>query len=121
MRLVDTNAAIAMRSLIAGRVVTTPKSSIATRYYLVSKLQLSRVGYNPEAYRGVSPGTENRCQYTAQTVTRKGETVNIGQSFKTLFTKYEPPGAMLVYHEAVYLCEEDVCPEYVTDPRRSHQ
>jgi hypothetical protein len=31
------------------------------------------------------------------------------------------PGATLMYEDVLYACDEDVCPEYTKDPRKSLQ
>jgi len=50
---------------------------------------------------------------------QKGQRVKIGEPVKVSFFRQVAPGATLMYEDVLYACDEDVCPEYTKDPRKS--
>ena len=83
----------------------------------MATLQPFKEGYHPEQYRVPSLDGKDRCKYTRQIFVQKGERVKIGEPVKVSFFRQVAPGATLMYEDILYACDEDVCPEYVKDPR----
>jgi hypothetical protein len=50
----------------------------------------------------------------------KGQRVKIGEPVKVSFFRQVAPGATLMYEDILYACDDDVCPEYTKDPRKSY-
>ncbi|KAL1979202.1 hypothetical protein VTN96DRAFT_6513 [Rasamsonia emersonii] len=117
VRPMDSVAAIVKGAVTAGiseRVIT---HRVARRHYLMATLQPFKEGYHPEQYRVPSLDGKDRCKYTRQIFVQKGERVKIGEPVKVSFFRQVAPGATLMYEDVLYACDEDVCPEYVKDPR----
>lgn len=116
----DSVAAIVKGAVTAGiseRVVT---SRVARRHYLMATLQPFKEGHHPEQYRVPSLDGKDRCKYTRQIFVQKGERIKNGEPVKVSFFRQVAPGATLMYEDILYGCDEDVCPEYTKDPRKSN-
>ena len=87
--------------------------------YLMATLQPFKEGYHPEAYRVPSLDGKDRCKFTRQIFVQKGQKVKNGEPVKVSFFRQVAPGATLMYEDVLYACDDDVCPEYTKDPRKS--
>jgi hypothetical protein len=85
----------------------------------MATLQPFKEGHHPEQYRVPSLDGKDRCKYTRQIFVQKGQRVKIGEPVKVSFFRQVAPGATLMYEDILYACDEDVCPEYTKDPRKS--
>lgn len=85
----------------------------------MATLQPFKEGHHPEQYRVPSLDGKDRCKYTRQIFVQKGQRVKIGEPVKVSFFRQVAPGATLMYEDVLYACDEDVCPEYTKDPRKS--
>ena len=85
----------------------------------MATLQPFKEGHHPEQYRVPSLDGKDRCKYTRQIFVQKGQRVKIGEPVKVGFFRQVAPGATLMYEDILYACDEDVCPEYTKDPRKS--
>ena len=101
---------------ITERVIT---HRVARRHYLMATLQPFKEGHHPEQYRVPSLDGKDRCKYTRQIFVQKGQRVKIGEPVKVSFFRQVAPGATLMYEDILYACDDDVCPEYTKDPRKS--
>lgn len=113
----DSVAAIVKGAVTAGIAERVITHRVARRHYLMATLQPFKEGYHPEQYRVPSLDGKDRCKYTRQIFVQKGERVKIGEPVKVSFFRQVAPGATLMYEDILYACDEDVCPEYVKDPR----
>lgn len=113
----DSVAAIVKGAVTAGIAERVVTHRVARRHYLMATLQPFKEGYHPEQYRVPSLDGKDRCKYTRQIFVQKGERVKIGEPVKVSFFRQVAPGATLMYEDILYACDEDVCPEYVKDPR----
>src|SRR3954463_5598074 len=116
----DSVAAIVKGAVTAGITERVVTSRVARRHYLMATLQPFKEGYHPEQYRVPSLDGRDRCKYTRQIFVQKGERVRIGEPVKVSFFRQVAPGATLMYEDVLYACDEDVCPEYTKDPRKSN-
>lgn len=114
----DSVAAIVKGAVTAGIAERVVTHRVARRHYLMATLQPFKEGYHPEQYRVPSLDGKDRCKYTRQIFVQKGERVKIGEPVKVSFFRQVAPGATLMYEDILYACDEDVCPEYVKDPRK---
>lgn len=114
----DSVAAIVKGAVTAGITQRVVTHRVARRHYLMATLQPFKEGYHPEQYRVPSLDGKDRCKYTRQIFVQKGERVKIGEPVKVSFFRQVAPGATLMYEDILYACDEDVCPEYVKDPRK---
>ncbi|PTU22939.1 hypothetical protein P175DRAFT_0522019 [Aspergillus ochraceoroseus IBT 24754] len=119
VRPMDSVAAIVKGAVTAGITERVITHRVARRHYLMATLQPFKEGYHPEQYRVPSLDGRDRCKYTRQIFVQKGERVKIGEPVKVSFFRQVAPGATLMYEDILYACDEDVCPEYTKDPRRS--
>jgi hypothetical protein len=117
VRPMDSVAAIVKGAVTAGITERVVTHRVARRHYLMATLQPFKEGYHPEQYRVPSLDGKDRCKYTRQIFVQKGERVKIGEPVKVSFFRQVAPGATLMYEDVLYACDEDVCPEYVKDPR----
>ncbi|KAL1978103.1 hypothetical protein VTN31DRAFT_962 [Thermomyces dupontii] len=117
VRPMDSVAAIVKGAVTAGITERLVTHRVARRHYLMATLQPFKEGYHPEQYRVPSLDGKDRCKYTRQIFVQKGERVKIGEPVKVSFFRQVAPGASLMYEDVLYACDEDVCPEYVKDPR----
>ena len=117
VRPMDSVAAIVKGAVTAGIAERVVTHRVARRHYLMATLQPFKEGYHPEQYRVPSLDGKDRCKYTRQIFVQKGERVKIGEPVKVSFFRQVAPGATLMYEDILYACDEDVCPEYVKDPR----
>jgi hypothetical protein len=85
----------------------------------MATLQPFKEGHHPEQYRVPSLDGKDRCKYTRQIFVQKGQRVKIGEPVKVSFFRQVAPGATLMYEDILYACDDDVCPEYTKDPRKS--
>lgn len=115
----DSVAAIVKGAVTAGITERVVTHRVARRHYLMATLQPFKEGYHPEQYRVPSLDGRDRCKYTRQIFVQKGERVKIGEPVKVSFFRQVAPGATLMYEDILYACDEDVCPEYTKDPRKS--
>lgn len=115
----DSVAAIVKGAVTAGITERVVTSRVARRHYLMATLQPFKEGHHPEQYRVPSLDGRDRCKYTRQIFVQKGERVKIGEPVKVSFFRQVAPGATLMYEDILYACDEDVCPEYTKDPRKS--
>lgn len=115
----DSVAAIVKGAVTAGITERVITHRVARRHYLMATLQPFKEGYHPEQYRVPSLDGRDRCKYTRQIFVQKGERVKIGEPVKVSFFRQVAPGATLMYEDILYACDEDVCPEYTKDPRKS--
>ena len=115
----DSVAAIVKGAVTAGITERVITHRVARRHYLMATLQPFKEGYHPEQYRVPSLDGRDRCKYTRQIFVQKGERVKIGEPVKVSFFRQVAPGATLMYEDVLYACDEDVCPEYTKDPRKS--
>jgi hypothetical protein len=113
----DSVAAIVKGAVTAGIAERVVTHRVARRHYLMATLQPFKEGYHPEQYRVPSLDGKDRCKYTRQIFVQKGERVKIGEPVKVSFFRQVAPGATLMYEDILYACDDDVCPEYVKDPR----
>lgn len=119
VRPMDSVAAIVKGAVTAGITERVITHRVARRHYLMATLQPFKEGYHPEQYRVPSLDGRDRCKYTRQIFVQKGERVKIGEPVKVSFFRQVAPGATLMYEDILYACDEDVCPEYTKDPRKS--
>lgn len=119
VRPMDSVAAIVKGAVTAGITERVITHRVARRHYLMATLQPFKEGYHPEQYRVPSLDGRDRCKYTRQIFVQKGERVKIGEPVKVSFFRQVAPGATLMYEDVLYACDEDVCPEYTKDPRKS--
>ena len=115
----DSVAAIVKGAVTAGITERVITSRVARRHYLMATLQPFKEGHHPEQYRVPSLDGKDRCKYTRQIFVQKGQRVKIGEPVKVSFFRQVAPGATLMYEDILYACDEDVCPEYTKDPRKS--
>ena len=115
----DSVAAIVKGAVTAGITERVITSRVARRHYLMATLQPFKEGHHPEQYRVPSLDGRDRCKYTRQIFVQKGQRVKIGEPVKVSFFRQVAPGATLMYEDVLYACDEDVCPEYTKDPRKS--
>ena len=115
----DSVAAIVKGAVTAGITERVVTSRVARRHYLMATLQPFKEGHHPEQYRVPSLDGKDRCKYTRQIFVQKGQRVKIGEPVKVSFFRQVAPGATLMYEDILYACDEDVCPEYTKDPRKS--
>ena len=115
----DSVAAIVKGAVTAGITERVVTSRVARRHYLMATLQPFKEGHHPEQYRVPSLDGKDRCKYTRQIFVQKGQRVKIGEPVKVGFFRQVAPGATLMYEDILYACDEDVCPEYTKDPRKS--
>ena len=115
----DSVAAIVKGAVTAGITERVVTSRVARRHYLMATLQPFKEGHHPEPYRVPSLDGKDRCKYTRQVFVQKGQRVKIGEPVKVSFFRQVAPGATLMYEDILYACDEDVCPEYTKDPRKS--
>lgn len=115
----DSVAAIVKGAVTAGITERVITSRVARRHYLMATLQPFKEGHHPEQYRVPSLDGKDRCKYTRQIFVQKGQRVKIGEPVKVSFFRQVAPGATLMYEDVLYACDEDVCPEYTKDPRKS--
>ena len=116
----DSVAAIVKGAVTAGITERVITSRVARRHYLMATLQPFKEGHHPEQYRVPSLDGKDRCKYTRQIFVQKGQRVKIGEPVKVSFFRQVAPGATLMYEDILYACDEDVCPEYTKDPRKSY-
>ena len=116
----DSVAAIVKGAVTAGITERVVTSRVARRHYLMATLQPFKEGHHPEQYRVPSLDGKDRCKYTRQIFVQKGQRVKIGEPVKVSFFRQVAPGATLMYEDILYACDEDVCPEYTKDPRKSN-
>ncbi|KAK0280312.1 hypothetical protein LTS16_001302 [Friedmanniomyces endolithicus] len=119
VRPMDSVAAIVKGAVTAGITERVITSRVARRHYLMATLQPFKEGHHPEQYRVPSLDGKDRCKYTRQIFVQKGQRVKIGEPVKVSFFRQVAPGATLMYEDVLYACDEDVCPEYTKDPRKS--
>ena len=119
VRPIDSVAAIVKGAVTAGITERVITSRVARRHYLMATLQPFKEGHHPEQYRVPSLDGKDRCKYTRQIFVQKGQRVKIGEPVKVSFFRQVAPGATLMYENVLYACDEDVCPEYTKDPRKS--
>lgn len=119
VRPMDSVAAIVKGAVTAGITERVVTSRVARRHYLMATLQPFKEGHHPEQYRVPSLDGKDRCKYTRQIFVQKGQRVKIGEPVKVSFFRQVAPGATLMYEDVLYACDEDVCPEYTKDPRKS--
>lgn len=113
----DAAAAIVKGAVTAGIIERFLTHRIARRHYLMATLQPFREGYHPEQFRAPSLDGKDRCKNTRQIFVHKGQRVKVGEPVKVSFFRQVAPEASLTYEDVLYVCEEDICPEYTTDPR----
>jgi hypothetical protein len=116
VRPMDSVAAIAKGAVAAGIIERVITSRVARRHYLMAILQPFKEGHHPEAYRVPSLDGKDRCKFTRQIFVQKGQRVKIGELVKVSFFKQVALGATLMYEDILYVCDDDVCPEYTKDP-----
>lgn len=114
----DSVAAIVKGAVTAGITERVITHRVARRHYLMATLQPFKEGYHPEQDRVPSLDGRDRCKYTQQTLVQKGELVKIGEPVKVSFLRQVAPGSTLMYEDILYACDEDICPEYMKDPRK---
>lgn len=119
VRPMDSVAAIVKGAVTAGITERVVTSRVARRHYLMATLQPFKEGHHPEAYRVPSLDGKDRCKFTRQIFVQKGQRVKIGEPVKVSFFRQVAPGATLMYEDILYACDDDVCPEYTKDPRKS--
>ena len=119
VRPMDSVAAIVKGAVTAGITERVVTHRVARRHYLMATLQPFKEGYHPEAYRVPSLDGKDRCKFTRQIFVQKGQKVKIGEPVKVSFFRQVAPGATLMYEDILYACDDDVCPEYTKDPRKS--
>ncbi|TPX17075.1 uncharacterized protein E0L32_003193 [Thyridium curvatum] len=119
VRPMDSVAAIVKGAVTAGITERVITHRIARRHYLMATLQPFKEGYHPEAYRVPSLDGKDRCKFTRQIFVQKGQKVKNGEPVKVSFFRQVAPGATLMYEDILYACDDDVCPEYTKDPRKS--
>jgi hypothetical protein len=115
----DSVATIVRGAVTAGITESIITHRVARRHYLMGTLQPFKEGHHPEEYRIPSLDGRDRCKYTRQICVRKGQKVRIGERYKVSYFRQVAPGAMLMFEDILYACDEDVCPEYTADPRKS--
>lgn len=120
VRPMDSVAAIVKGAVTAGITERVVTSRVARRHYLMATLQPFKEGHHPEAYRVPSLDGKDRCKFTRQIFVQKGQRVKIGEPVKVSFFRQVAPGATLMYEDILYACDDDVCPEYTKDPRKSN-
>jgi len=119
VRPMDSVAAIVKGAVTAGITERIVTHRVARRHYLMATLQPFKEGHHPEQYRVPSLDGKDRCKYTRQIFVQKGQRVKIGEPVKVSFFRQVAPGATLMYEDILYACDDDVCPEYTKDPRKS--
>lgn len=117
VRPMDSVAAIVKGAVTAGITERVVTSRVARRHYLMATLQPFKEGHHPEQYRIPSLDGKDRCKYTRQIFVQKGQRVKTGDPVKVSFFRQVAPGATLMYEDILYACDDDVCPEYIKDPR----
>jgi hypothetical protein len=110
----DSAAAIAKGAVTAGITEYIVTYRVARRHYLIATLQ----GRHLEQYRGPSLDGKDRCKYTQQILVQKGQRVKIGEPYKVSFFRQVALGTTLKFEDMLYTCDDDVCPEYIKDPRK---
>jgi hypothetical protein len=118
VRPMDSVAAIVKGAVTAGITERIVTHRVARRHYLMATIEPFKHGYHPEEYRVPSLDGRDRCKYTRQIFVRKGQRVRIGEPYRASFFRQVAPGASLMYEDILYCCNDDICPEYITDPRK---
>ena len=116
----DSVAAVVKGAVTAGITESVITHRVARRHYLMATLQPFVEGYHPDRYRVTSVDGGSRCKYTREIIVKKGERMRIGEPVKVGFFRLVAPGATLTYEDIIYVCDDDVCPEYILDPRMFH-
>jgi hypothetical protein len=114
VRPMDSAAAIAKGAVTAGITEYIVTYRVARRHYLIATLQ----GHHLEQYRGPGLDGKDRCKYTQQILVQKGQRVKIGEPYKVSFFRQVALGTTLKFEDMLYTCDDDVCPEYIKDPRK---
>jgi hypothetical protein len=110
----DSVAAIVKGAVTAGITEHIVTYRVARRHYLIATLQ----GHYLEQCREPSLDGKDRCEYTQQILVQKGQRVKIGEPYKVSFFRQVAPGTTLMFEDILYACDDDVCPEYIKDPRK---
>ncbi|KAK9459078.1 uncharacterized protein V1516DRAFT_551577 [Lipomyces oligophaga] len=113
----------AVEAIVRGAVMSSVydnvlQSRVARRSYMVNILAMFREGIDPEENRyQVADGTF-RCRNARRILIEKGQRLQVGwHSPPTYFYRTVRMTDALVFSDKLYGCSEDVCPEYITDPR----
>ena len=114
----DSVAAIVKGAVTAGITESIVTHRVARRHYMMATLQPFKEGHHPEQYRVPSLDGRDRCKFTRQIFVHKGQKVRVGEPYKCSFFRQVAPGATLMYEDTFYCCDDDVCPEYIKDPRK---
>jgi hypothetical protein len=110
----DSVAAIVKGAVTAGITEYIVTYRVARRHYLITSLQ----GHHLEEYRGLSLDGKDRGKYTQQILVQKGQRVKVGEPYKVSFFRQVVPGTTLMFEDILCACDDDVCPEYIKDPRK---
>jgi len=110
----DSVAAIAKGAVTAGITECIVTYRVARRHYLITTLQ----GNHLEQCYEPSLDGKDRCKYTQQILVQKGRRVKTGEPYKVSFFRQVAPGTTLMFEDTLYACDDDVCPEYIKDPRK---
>lgn len=124
---IDPCAPISQGAVKWGLTATPKPARTARQHILISKLRTFSPGVHPEEYKVLGcPGPDGSwwlgdvlCNHTAHTLVNKGATLGDGESWTVTFYQLEGSHATLRYEEALYLCDDELCPLYTTDPRPS--
>ena len=114
----DSVAAIVRGAVTAGVTESMITHRVARRHYLMATLQPFREGYHPERYRIPSLDGTDRCKYTRHVFVQKGTRMKIGEPVRIPFFRQVAPGATLMFEDIIYACDDDICPDYITDPSK---
>ena len=118
VRPMDSVAAIVRGAVTAGVTESMITHRVARRHYLMATLQPFREGYHPERYRIPSLDGTDRCKYTRHVFVQKGTRMKIGEPVRIPFFRQVAPGATLMFEDIIYACDDDICPDYITDPSK---
>ncbi|KAK9458039.1 hypothetical protein V1511DRAFT_455245 [Dipodascopsis uninucleata] len=116
LRPMDSVAAIVRGAVVTGIYERVLVSRVSRKHYLMATLSPFKPGIHPEAYKVLSVDGGFRCKNTRQIFVQKGQRLKIGQTIKISFFRQVPVGSSLIFEDRLYSCDEDVCPEFITDP-----
>ncbi|KAK9451645.1 uncharacterized protein V1518DRAFT_389589 [Limtongia smithiae] len=110
----DSVAAIVQGAVTTGifdRVVTARR---ARRHYMLETVDLFVPNRHPAEYRIPGLDGTDRCRYTKQVFISKGQRLEVGRPITVHLRRQIDMHAHPRFEDALYYCDQDTCPEYVT-------
>ncbi|KAJ8097148.1 hypothetical protein POJ06DRAFT_215834 [Lipomyces tetrasporus] len=116
LRPMDSVSAIVRGAVVTGIYERVLTSRVCRKHYLMMTLQQFQPGVHPEAYRIKAPDGGYRCKNTRKIFLEKGQRLKIGEQAKVEFFRQVLADAPRIFEDTLYTCDEDRCPDYITDP-----